>query len=94
MPEPVSEPASAWRVLASGATQLWADGVRQGDRRPGLGDGALETGRPLHLASAASDLTLCGLSCADMIEYRVEFSAQEPRIQCPACAAASGRPPL
>lgn len=59
----------------------------------GLSDESLETGRPLHLASAASDQTLSGLSSADMIEYPVEFSAQEQRIQCSACAAA-GRPPI
>ena len=73
------------RVLASGATELWADHVRMGDRREGLCDAALEAERPLHVAVEGSRHTLCGLSVDDLHEYQVDFAAQETRIRCPLC---------
>jgi len=80
------------RVLASGATELWADGVRQGDRLGSLGDAALEAERPLHVAVEGSALTLCGIEVRDLREYPVDFAAQEQRIRCPLCDVRLGQP--
>lgn len=76
---------SGLRVVASGATELWAGGVRQGDRLSGLGDAALETERPLHLAFPDEDTTLCGTPVLNLVEYPIDFAAQEQRIRCPGC---------
>jgi len=73
------------RVLVSGATELWADGVRQGHRLDSLGSAALERERPFHVARHGSDLTLCGASVDDLREYPIDFLALEPRLRCPAC---------
>jgi hypothetical protein len=73
------------RVLASGVTELWADGVRQGDRLTGLGETALEVERPLHLAADGADQTLCGVPVDHLREYPVDFSDQEPSVRCPGC---------
>jgi hypothetical protein len=73
------------RVLASGATELWADGVRQGDRLAGLGETAVEVERPLHLAAVGAAQTLCGVPVDHLREYPVDFSAQEPGVRCPGC---------
>ena len=73
------------RVLASGATELWADGVRQGHRLGSLGDAALEAERPFHVAIDGHDTTLCGEPVRDLREYPIEFEAQEQRIRCPVC---------
>jgi hypothetical protein len=80
------------RVLASGATELWAAGVRQGDRLGGLGDAALEAERPFHVAVDGSDTTLCGASVRDLVEYPIDFAAQEQRIRCPLCDERLGHP--
>jgi hypothetical protein len=80
------------RVLASGATELWADGVRQGNRLEGLGEAALEAERPLHVAIDGSDRTLCDMPVADLREYPVDFAAQEQRIRCPLCDERLGHP--
>jgi hypothetical protein len=80
------------RVLASGATELWAAEVRQGNRLGGLGDAALEAERPLHVAVADSDRTLCGELVHHMREYLVEFAAQDTWIRCPACDQELGHP--
>jgi len=72
------------RVLASGATELWADGVRMGHRLDTLGRRALETERPLHVATEA-ELTLCGTPTRDLREYPVDFSTLERHIKCPMC---------
>jgi hypothetical protein len=80
------------RVLASGATELWADGVRQGNRLGSLGEAALEAERPLHVAVEGSDRTLCGESVEDLREYPVDFAAQEQRIRCPLCDGKLGHP--
>jgi hypothetical protein len=74
------------RVLASGASELWAAGVRPGNRLPGLGDAALEVERPLHVAVGDADLTLCGSSIEDLREYAVDFAALKPHLKCPLCA--------
>jgi len=79
-----NEPQSV-RVLASGATELWADGVRQGHRLGSLGDAALEAERPFHVALADSDHTLCGRPVHGLREYPIDFTAQEQRIRCPVC---------
>jgi hypothetical protein len=81
-----------FRVLASGATQLWAPDVRPGDRRVGLGEEALEFERPLHVAGEGADQTVCGESVRHMREYAVEFAAQETRIRCPVCDQRLGHP--
>jgi hypothetical protein len=73
------------RVLASGATELWADGVRRGDRLAALGEAALQVERPLHLAADGAGQTLCGVPVDDLREYPVDFSAQELRVRCPGC---------
>jgi hypothetical protein len=78
-------PGQDFRVFASGAVELWADGVRAGDRRGSLGDTALETERPLHVALDDADVTLCGVPVRDLREYPVDFAAQEQRIRCPRC---------
>jgi hypothetical protein len=75
----------ALRVLASGATELWADGVRRGHRLDGLGDAALEAERPFHVAVQGSDHTLCGTPVRDLREYPIDFASQEQRIRCPIC---------
>ena len=76
------------RVLASGATELWADGVRPGDRLAGLGEAAMHIERPLHLAAPSSDRTWCGLPVTDLREYPVDFAAQADALRCPTCARA------
>jgi len=73
------------RVLASGATELWADGVRPGHRLDGLGQAALTSERPFHVALLGSDHTLCGASVDDLREYPIDFRALETRMKCPAC---------
>jgi hypothetical protein len=80
------------RVLASGATELWADGVRQGNRLEALGEAALEAERPLHVARDGSDRTLCDMPVDDLREYPVDFAAQEQRIRCPLCDERLGHP--
>jgi hypothetical protein len=81
------------RVFASGANQLWADGVRPGHRLGSLGEEkALETERPLHVAVDDSDTTLCGTPVHDLREYPVDFAAQELRIRCPVCDEKLGQP--
>jgi hypothetical protein len=77
---------STVRVLASGATELWAAGVRPGDRLARLGDAALEVERPLHVAMGGANLTLCGSSTRDLREYAVDFASLERHIKCPLCA--------
>ena len=84
--------AQTLRVLASGATELWADGVRAGNRLSGLGADALEAERPFHLASPGSDRTLCGTPVRDLREYPIDFAAQEQRIRCPLCDERLGHP--
>ena len=79
-------------VLASGATELWADGVRSGNRLSGLGEDALEAERPLHLAHKDATTTLCGTSTKDLREYPVDFAGQEQRIRCPICDQRAGYP--
>jgi hypothetical protein len=86
-----SEP-QAFRVLASGATELWADGVRGGHRLAGLGDDALEAERPFHVAAQGSDRTLCGTPVRDLREYPIDFASQEQRIRCPLCDERLGHP--
>ena len=76
---------SRLRVLASGATELWADGVRPQDRLARLGEKALDVERPLHLAADGAAQTLCGVAVDHLREYPVDFSAQEPRVRCPGC---------
>lgn len=80
------------RVLASGVTELWADGVRPGHRLDALGEQALEAERPLHVAIAGQSTTLCGLSVDHLREYPVDFAAQEQRIRCPTCDDRLGNP--
>ena len=80
------------RVLASGVTELWADGVRPGHRLDALGERALEAERPLHVAAAGDDTTLCGLAVDHLREYPVDFAAQEQRIRCPTCDDRLGHP--
>lgn len=80
------------RVFASGATELWADGVRQGDRLAGLGDDALELERPFHVALDGSEHTVCGASIAHLREYPIDFAAQESHIRCPVCDEKLGHP--
>lgn len=80
------------RVLASGVTELWADGVRPGHRLDSLGQRALEAERPLHVAVAGEDRTLCGLAVDHLREYPVDFAAQEQRIRCPTCDDQLGHP--
>jgi hypothetical protein len=80
------------KVLASGATELWANGVRQGDRLDGLGEEALEAERPFHVAEGDDPTTLCGASARDMREYPIDFAAQEQRIRCPICDEKLGHP--
>jgi hypothetical protein len=74
------------RVLASGATELWAADVRRGHRLDALGEAALEVERPFHVALDAAELTLCGDSTRELREYSVDFQALEPHIRCPLCA--------
>jgi hypothetical protein len=74
-----------FRVFSSGATELYADGVRTGHKLDGLGDAALEVERPLHVAVEGSEQTLCGRPLHDLHEYPVDFTAQEHRIRCPRC---------
>ena len=81
-----------FRVLASGATELWTATARQGNRLSALGDAALEAERPLHVAVEGKDHTVCGESTRYMREYPVEFAAQEQRIRCPACDQHLGHP--
>jgi hypothetical protein len=75
------------RVFASGAMELWADGVRTGHRLGSLGDAALEAEQPLHVAVGDAEATLCGKPVHDLREYPVDFTAQEQRIRCPRCDA-------
>jgi hypothetical protein len=78
-------PSEGLRVFSSGATELWADGVRTGHKLGSLGKAALETERPLHVAAAGADVTLCGMPLKDLHEYPVDFAVQEQRIRCPRC---------
>jgi hypothetical protein len=80
------------RVLASGATELWADEVRPGDRLSALGSEALEAERPFHVATPGSDHTLCGTPVRVLREYPIDFAAQEQRIRCPLCDERLGHP--
>jgi hypothetical protein len=73
------------RVLASGATELWAGDVRQGNRLSSLGEDALEVERPLHVAIDDELTTLCGARASVLVEYPIDFAAQEPRFRCPIC---------
>jgi hypothetical protein len=82
------------RVLASGATELWAGGVRQGDRLSGLGEEALEVERPLHVAIDGEATTLCGARVSLLVEYPIDFAAQQPHIRCPICDERLGHPTL
>ncbi|HEX4687128.1 MAG TPA: hypothetical protein VH228_10110 [Nocardioides sp.] len=86
------EDSGQLRVLASGATELWAGEVRQGDRLGGLGDDALEAERPFHVAVDGNDTTLCGASVRYLVEYPIDFAAQEQRIRCPICDERLGHP--
>jgi len=88
----MSQDDNRLRVLASGATELWAATARQGDRLGALGEAALEVERPLHVAHEGADQTVCGESVRDMREYQVDFAAQEQRIRCPACDRQLGHP--
>jgi hypothetical protein len=78
---------AAYRVLGSGATQLWADGVRPGNRNVGLGDAALKQERPLHVAEPEAEQTLCGMQVQGLREYAVDFGALEQLLRCPGCEA-------
>jgi hypothetical protein len=80
------------RVLASGATELWAADVRSGHRLESLGDAALEAERPFHIAVPDSGRTLCGIGVDDLREYPIDFAAQEQRIRCPVCDERLGHP--
>ena len=80
------------RVLASGATELWADGVRAGNRLGALGSEALEAERPFHVATPGNQRTLCGTAVRDLREYPIDFAAQEQRIRCPLCDERLGHP--
>jgi len=75
------------RVLASGATELWAANVRPGHRLDSLGQAALEMERPLHIALMNAELTLCGTSTRDLREYPVDFTGLARHIKCPLCDA-------
>jgi hypothetical protein len=88
----MTDSESRLRVLASGATELWAADMRRGDRRSGLGELALEAERPLHVAREGADETFCGESVRHMREYPVDFAAQEDRIRCPGCDQQLGHP--
>ena len=79
-------------VLASGATELWADEVRPGNRLSALGSAALEAERPFHVASPGSDRTLCGTPVRGLRDYPIDFAAQEQRIRCPLCDERLGHP--
>jgi hypothetical protein len=81
------------RVYASGAMELWADGVRTGHKLGSLGDAALEVEQPLHVAVEDAQVTLCGKSTRDLHEYPVDFSAQELRIRCLRCDAELAKRP-
>jgi hypothetical protein len=83
---------SGARVLASGATELWAENVRSGHRMERLGDAALEAERPFHVAQEGASLTLCGTKAENLREYPIEFAAQEARIRCPVCDEKLGHP--
>lgn len=87
----VAESMATLRVLASGATELWADGMRR-DPFEGLGDAALEAERPFHVAMEGADSTLCGTRVEDLHEYPIDFAAQEQRIRCPVCDQKLGHP--
>jgi hypothetical protein len=80
------------RVLASGATELWADGVRAGHKLDRLGDEALEAERPFHVALPGAGQTLCGTDTEHLREYPIDFAAQEVRIRCPLCDQRLGHP--
>ena len=80
------------RVLASGATELWADGVRAGNRLGALGNEALEAERPFHVATPGNQRTLCDTPVRDLREYPIDFAAQEQRIRCPLCDERLGHP--
>jgi len=88
----MTQDESRLRVLASGATELWAATARQGNRLSALGDAALELERPLHAARDGADQTVCGEPVRYMREYQVDFAAQEQRIRCPACDQQLGHP--
>ena len=80
------------RVLASGATELWTDGVRPGHKLDRLGDEALEAERPFHVALPGENRTLCGTETEHLREYPIDFAAQEMRIRCPLCDQRLGHP--
>jgi hypothetical protein len=88
----MSELTDAARVLASGATELWAEGMRRGGGREHLSDAALEAERPLHVAVDGGDSTLCGTDAGTLHEYPIDFAAQEQRIRCPICDRLLGHP--
>jgi hypothetical protein len=83
---------SGIRVLASGATELWADGVPPRHKLNRLGDEALEAERPFHVALLGATRTLCGTDVEHLREYPIDFAAQEPRIRCPLCDERLGHP--
>ena len=83
---------TSFRVLGSGATALWADGVRPGSRDVGLGEAALEAERPLHLAEAEAERTICGMPVEHLREYAVDFGDLRQHLRCPGCDAELGRP--
>jgi len=80
------------RVFASGVTELWADGVRPGHRMDALGAEALEAERPLHVAPADGQQTLCGMPLRNLREYPVDFTALDQRVRCPRCDESLGHP--
>jgi hypothetical protein len=80
------------RVLASGATELWAGGVRRGDRLGSLGEEALEVERPFHVAIDGAATTLCGAGVGVLVEYPIDFAAQQPHLRCPICDEKLGHP--
>lgn len=88
----MAESTETLRVLACGATELWAEGMRRGHRREGLGDAALEAERPFHVAVKGAHSTLCGTRVEDLHEYPIDFAAQEQRIRCPLCDLKLGHP--
>jgi hypothetical protein len=78
-------PSGDYRVLASGAYELWAGSVRPRHRLDALGNAALHLERPLHLAARGAKRTLCGMPTVDLREYPVVFSDQDVSLRCPMC---------
>ncbi len=74
-------PADDFRVVASGAYELWAGSVRPRHRLEVQGEGALHLERPLRLATR----TACVMPVADMHEYPLVFADQDISLRCPMC---------